>query len=172
MLLPIWWVELQTRVRLTDASGFYQFLLLPAPAGTYTLTVNGPAGYVPGASSIIPAVTTALTPPAGPGNYEVQAQGSGPTGAQSTTYYLTINLNAARQMWSTIHLPIDLILGGAIFVTKTTPKVNVPRGDLVPYTIQARNTLSASIPNIDLAGRDPSWLQVSQRQRTPERSGG
>ena len=140
----------------TDATGFYQFLLLPAaPAGTYTLTVNGPAGYVPGASSIIPAVTTALTPPAGPGNYEVQTQAGAPTGAQSTTYYLSINLNAASANVVNNHLPIDPILGGAIFVTKTTPKVNVPRGDLVPYTIQARNTLSASIPNIDLIDELP-----------------
>jgi len=144
------------QTQTTDASGFYQFLLLPAaPAGTYTLTVNGPAGYVPGASSIIPAVTTALTPPAGPGNYEVQTQAAAPTGAQSTTYYLTINLNAASANVVNNHLPIDPILGGAIFVTKTTPKVNVPRGDLVPYTIQARNTLSASIPNIDLIDELP-----------------
>lgn len=140
----------------TDASGFYQFLLLPsAPAGTYTLTINGPAGYVPGASSIISAVTTALTPPAGPGNYEVQTQAGAPSGAQSTTYYLTINLNAASANVVNNHLPIDPILGGAIFVTKTTPKVNVPRGDLVPYTIQARNTLSATIPNIDLIDELP-----------------
>ena len=140
----------------TDATGFYQFLLLPtAPAGTYTIAVNGPAGYVPGASSIIPAITTALTPPAGPGNYEVQAQAGVPTGAQSTTYYLTINLNGASANVVNNHLPIDPILGGAIFMTKTSPKVNVPRGDLVPYTIQARNTLAASIPNIDLIDELP-----------------
>ena len=33
--------------------------------------------------------------------------------------------------------------------------MNVPRGDLVPYTIQARNTLSVTLPNIDLIDELP-----------------
>lgn len=140
----------------TDTSGYYQFLLLSsAPSGTYTLTVNGPAGYVPGASTIIPATVGPLNPGIGSGTYSVQSQSIPPTGSQSTTYYLTMNLSGSSLGVVNNHLPIDPILGGAIFVTKTTSKVNVPRGDLVPYTIQARNTLSASIPNIDLIDELP-----------------
>ncbi|MCE1225101.1 MAG: hypothetical protein LWW87_01305 [Geobacteraceae bacterium] len=140
----------------TDATGFYQFLLLGgAPAGTYTLAVTPPASYMPGPSTIIPPTAGPFNPGAGPGNVAIQGQATAPSGAQTTTYYLTFTLSGASAGVVNNHLPIDPILGGAIFVTKTTPKVNVPRGDLVPYTIQARNTLSASIPNIDLIDELP-----------------
>lgn len=144
------------QTQITDASGFYQFLLLPAaPAGTYTLAVTPPASYMPGPSTIIPPTAGPFNPGPGLGNVAIQAQATAPTGAQATTYYLTFTLSAASAGVVNNHIPIDPILGGAIFVTKTTPKVNVPRGDLVPYTIQARNTLAASIPNIDLTDELP-----------------
>jgi len=140
----------------TDATGYYQFLLLAAaPAGTYTIAVIPPPAYMPGPSTIIPPAAGPYNPGAGPGNVAIQAQATAPSGAQVTTYYLTFTLSGASAGVVNNHLPIDPILGGAIFVTKTTPKVNAPRGDLVPYTIQARNTLSASIPNIDLIDELP-----------------
>ena len=142
--------------QVTDATGFYQFLLLPtAPAGTYTLSVNGPAIYVPGTSSILPPAAGPLDPGAGPGNYAVQAQPSAPTGAQATTYYLTFSLDSASASVVNNHLPVDPVLGGALVVTKTTPKVNVVRGELVPYTITARNTLAATLSNLDVVDEVP-----------------
>lgn len=53
------------------------------------------------------------------------------------------------------HIPLDPILSGALVISKTTPLVNVTRGDLVPYTITARNTLSSPLTNIDLRDRIP-----------------
>jgi uncharacterized repeat protein (TIGR01451 family) len=47
-------------------------------------------------------------------------------------------------------VPIDPILGGALAVTKSTPMVNVSRGDLVPYTITVTNTLNALLTNVDV----------------------
>jgi uncharacterized repeat protein (TIGR01451 family) len=85
----------------------------------------------------------------------VQGQPVAPTGSQSTTYYLFLAMSGTSANVVNNHLPVDPILGGALFVTKTTPKVNVPRGDLVPYTIQARNTLSVTLPNIDLIDEVP-----------------
>jgi uncharacterized repeat protein (TIGR01451 family) len=150
--------------QVTDTTGFYQFLLLPgAPAGTYTLTVNGPPMYVPGSSAIIPPAPGPLNPGAGPGNYAVQAQPVAPTGSQPTAYYLTMTISGGSANVVNNHLPIDPVLGGAIFVTKTTPKVNVPRGDLVPYTILARNTLAATLPNIDLVDELPPGFKYRSR---------
>jgi len=42
------------------------------------------------------------------------------------------------------------VLGGALAVTKSTPMVNVTRGDLVPYTITVTNTLNAVLTNVDV----------------------
>jgi large repetitive protein len=51
------------------------------------------------------------------------------------------------------------VLKGAIVVTKVTPKVNVSRGELVPYTITARNTLNGTLTGINIADRLPAGFQ-------------
>ncbi len=53
------------------------------------------------------------------------------------------------------HIPLDPILGGAIVMTKSTPLVNVVRGDLVPYTITATNTLNAVLGNVSVVDLIP-----------------
>ena len=73
-----------------------------------------------------------------------------PSGSQPTTYYMTFSLDSTSANVVNNHIPIDPILGGAIVMTKTTPFINVKRGDLVPYTITATNTLTAQLPNIDV----------------------
>jgi uncharacterized repeat protein (TIGR01451 family) len=158
--------------QVTTADGLYQFLLLPtAPSGQYTLTVTPPGGYMPGPSALIPRCTTALTvgsmpdPPlliqtsntAPASGTPLHAPASCPSdsagvaaGASSTQYYLLFNLYPGTSAAVVNnHIPIDPVLGGAIIVTKTTPLVNVTRGDLVPYTITMTNTLSATLTNID-----------------------
>jgi uncharacterized repeat protein (TIGR01451 family) len=133
--------------QLTGADGFYQYLLLPgAPAGVYTLTVTSPPGYVPAPSGIIPPTPGAYTP----GSGIIQAQPAPPTGSQPTTYYFSFNIGPASPHIVNNHIPVDPVLGGAIVVTKRSPLVNVSRGDLVPYTIEATNTLAAGFPNVDL----------------------
>jgi len=143
--------------QVTNASGFYQFLLLSgAPAGTYTLQITQPGGYIPPPSAIIPPTSGPYTPPNGGGNSPIQAQAIPPTGAQATTYYLSFNLTPGTSA-NVInnHIPLDPILGGAIVMTKTSPLVNVSRGDLVPYTITATNTLNATLSNIDVRDQVP-----------------
>jgi uncharacterized repeat protein (TIGR01451 family) len=138
--------------QVTGADGFYQFLLTgSAPVGTYTIAVTTyPAGYLPAVSAIIPPTAGPLNPGAGPAPYLVQVQSQAPTGGQSTVYYLTLTLGSGKANVINNHIPLDPILGGAIVMTKTSPKVNVSRGDLVPYTITATNTLSANLTNIDV----------------------
>lgn len=148
--------------QLTGPTGMYQFLLRnPVPGGcpgdgVYKLEVVQPGGYLPPASIIIPPQAGAFTPGPAPGVDAIQAQAGAPTGAQPTTYFFSFDLNIAggRGVVNN-HIPLDPILGGAIVITKTTPLVNVSRGDLVPYTITATNTLAALLNNINIRDQVP-----------------
>ena len=160
--------------QVTGTDGAYQYILLPgsgAPSGPYTLTVTSPAGYLPFPSALIPSCTTALTVGATPAPLLIQTSNTAPgtgtplhapascsstsggvvAGAGSTQYYLLFNLTPGTSAAVVNnHIPIDPILGGAIIATKTTPLVNVKRGDLVPYTITMTNTLAATLTNINV----------------------
>lgn len=150
----------------TGASGMYQFLLLnPVPpacpgSGTYTIQVTQPPTHLPAPSSMIPPGAGPYTPTLG-GVDPIQVQPGPPTGAQPTPYFFSFALTLTGLPATTSsnvvnnHIPLDPILGGAITVTKTTPLVNVSRGDLVPYTITATNTLSSALSNIDLRDQLP-----------------
>lgn len=156
----------------TGGTGQYQFLLIaPAPPGcpgngTYTLQVVQPAGYLAPPSAIIPPTAGPYTPPNG-GVDAIQAQSGPPTGAAPTTYYLSLALTpgVSAQVVNN-HIPLDPILGGAIAISKTTPLVNVARGDLVPYTITATNTLAATLPNIDIVDRIPPGFRYRSGSAT------
>ncbi|MBK7898669.1 MAG: DUF11 domain-containing protein [Betaproteobacteria bacterium] len=162
----------------TGANGFYQFLLLAtAPAGTYTLTVTAPGGYLPAPSTTIPACNATLNVLAAPDPALVQnanvapstaaplhAPGTCPANsgalagsAASTQYYFTFVIDPALPSANVVnnHIPLDPVLRGAIVVTKTTPLVNVSKGDLVPYTVTATNTLSSALAGIEVRDQIP-----------------
>ncbi len=154
----------------TAADGFYQFLfLVTAPAGTYTLSVVEPSGYLPGGSVLIPPCTNALVASALPDPALVHSAATAPAAAApvhdpatcpatsgglaasagSTQYYLSFDLTpGVSGDVVNNHIPLDLITDGAFSVVKTTPKVNVSMGDLVPYTIRVTNNLAATFTNI------------------------
>lgn len=157
--------------QVTGEDGLYQFLLLPgAPAGNYSIGVTPPAGrYMPGPSALIPVCPGALqvgsvpdpalvqntdsAPPIGIGNVETCPTASSglAAGLDTTQYFFTFALTpGVSSDVLNNHVPIDPILGGALAVTKTTPLVNVVRGDLVPYTITVTNTLEATLTNVDV----------------------
>lgn len=162
----------------TGSDGLYQFLLTPtAPSGTYALAISTyPASYMPAPSAMIPVcsnplilsatpdpalVQSANTPPAmgttlhTPSACPANSAGLSAT-AGTTQYYFqfAITIGASANVVNN-HIPLDPILGGAIVVTKTSPLINVSRGDLVPYTITATNTLSANLSNIDIRDQVP-----------------
>ncbi|WP_431099031.1 SdrD B-like domain-containing protein [Polaromonas aquatica] len=171
----------------TGADGAYQFLLLGgAPVGgtLYTLTVTSPPGYLPGPSGMIPACTATLgvgLAPPSPDPALVQnsnfAPGSGVPlhnpaacpnstlalagGAATTQYFFTFTFAAIPGSANVLnnHIPLDPVLGGAIVMTKSTPLVNVVRGDLVPYTITATNTLNAVLGNINIVDVIPAGFR-------------
>ncbi|MEW6677640.1 MAG: SdrD B-like domain-containing protein [Pseudomonadota bacterium] len=157
-----------SNAQVTGVDGEYQFLLLNPPpggqgcpgTGPYTLEVTQPGGYLPPDSTLIPPTAGPYVPTLG-GVDAIQAQPTAPTGGDPTTWYTSFTLTLSGVPGTSSsnvvnnHIPLDPILGGAIVVTKTTPLVNVSKGDLVPYTITARNTLAAVLANIDLQDRIP-----------------
>lgn len=157
--------------QVTGEDGFYQFLLLPgAPAGNYSIAVTPPTGrYMPGPSALIPVCPGTLqvgsvpnpalvqnsdsAPPIGIGNVETCPTASSglAAGLDTTQHFFSFALTpGVSSDVLNNHVPIDPILGGALAITKTTPLVNVTRGDLVPYTITVTNTLAATLTNVDV----------------------
>lgn len=139
---------------------------------------SAPAAYLPGQSVMIPACVNTLNVTMLPGGVPALIQGqrdapglsqtahdplacpATPTGfasaapfaasQQSTQYYLRFNITrgGSSEILNN-HIPLDPVLaGGAILVTKTTPKVNVAKGDLVPYTITAANMSGGALANV------------------------
>lgn len=151
--------------QLTGADGFYQFFLMPgAPAGPYTLSIKAPAGYLNGPSTLIPPQGSSLTSTSTGAPYNVVPHMNAPQGPQPTTWYISFNINPANaDDILNNHIPLDPILGGAIVMTKNTPKVNVTRGELVPYTLTARNTLSSSVPNIAIEDQIPPGFKYVKK---------
>ncbi|MCE1184871.1 MAG: carboxypeptidase regulatory-like domain-containing protein [Rhodocyclales bacterium] len=153
----------------TSTDGIYQFLLTSAaPAGVYTLSITSyPSGYQ--ASTLIPVCSNVLSVGSTPSPALVQNSNEAPATsaathnaatcpsassglagtAGSTQFYFSFVLTPGVSA-SVInnHIPLDPLSGGSIVVTKTTPKLNVTRGEMVPYTITATNTLSTAAPNI------------------------
>ncbi|WNL44395.1 SdrD B-like domain-containing protein [Dyella sp. BiH032] len=133
----------------TGTDGLYQFLLLPgAPAGTYTLRVEAPAGYVTPPSGIHPPAGKQLSVPGGSTTYRVSPLNAPPASGDLPPYYLAFAVTANSVGFAGNHIPVDPVLQGALRVTKTTPKINVSKGDLVPYTIAITNTLAVTLTNI------------------------
>lgn len=166
-----------TNTQTTGPSGQYQFLLLnPVPpgcpgSGVYTLRVVQPGGYLPPDSVLIPPAAGAYVPGTG-GVDAIQPQPGAPTGAASTLYYtsfaLTLTGTPGTSSSNVVnnHIPLDPILGGAIALTKTTPLVNVSVGQLVPYTITARNTLAVTLGNIDIRDTLPPGFKYKPGSAT------
>lgn len=175
----------QQQDQVTGPDGYYKFdLNFSSPAcpsaATYTIQIVAPgSGFMAGYSGIIPPATNPAAPfdvPACPGTAndavaatgefcEVQAAELAPgtaVAAQSagTVYhvYLVFNNSGApgsSQVFNN-HIPLDPILEGAISIAKTTPMVNVNRGQLVPYNITVRNSYGIDLQNVNVVDRYPA----------------
>ncbi|WP_165488587.1 MULTISPECIES: SdrD B-like domain-containing protein [Dyella] len=133
----------------TGSDGLYQFLLMPgAPAGTYTVRVEAPAGYLNAPSSMHAPAGNELPVPSGAETYRVSPLNGPPSSGDLPPYYLSFDVTPTSVAFAGNHIPVDPVLQGAIRVTKTTPKINVSKGDLVPYTVTLTNTLGATLSNI------------------------
>ena len=161
--------------------------------------------YVAGNSQIIPptssAATAAFSVPACPGSAadaipgtalfcEVQPSefapaASVPPRSAGTAYYVHLMLDGSQmpgtsQIFNN-HIPLDEQLTGSIALTKTTPMVNVTRGQLVPYVITMNNVagqdldwfwrewiyttarLDQAVDSVRAVGRDSTYIFLSNR---------
>ncbi|MDP2831895.1 MAG: hypothetical protein Q8Q28_01075 [Pseudomonadota bacterium] len=160
----------------TTASGYYQFLLMnPAPplcqgSGVYRIEVfQSPTGYLTAPSSVIAPTVGVYTPPAG-GTDPIQPQSGAPQigpPADPTTYYLQFNLTLGVSAdVVNNHIPLDPFSSGDFLVTKTTPLINVAKGDLVPYVLTFTNRHTVAIPNIDLRDQVPPGFKYKSGSAT------
>lgn len=174
--------------QITQAGGYYRFdLNFSDPAcssgGSYLIKVSAPAAnFVAGESQVIPATsgaaTAAFSVPGCPGSVQdalaavpfCEAQQSEfapalsvPPRSAGTAYYLNLTLDntavpGSNQIYNN-HIPIDPQLAGAFSITKTTPLLNVTRGQLVPYTITVGNVLGASLSGVQIVDRYPAGFR-------------
>jgi large repetitive protein len=149
--------------------------------GDYLIGVTAPQGtnYIQGYSQIIPptssASTAAFSVPACPGSAadaipgtalfcEVQpsAFAPGPSVAPrsaGTTYHVHLMLDGSQPPGSSQifnnHIPLDPQLNGSIAISKTTPQLNVTRGQMVPYVITVNNRAGLLLTDVSIVDRMP-----------------
>jgi large repetitive protein len=172
--------------QVTLAHGYYRFdINFSDPAcpsgGSYLIDVAAPASaYVAGYSQIIPPTsgtsTGSFSVPTCPGSpddaipataqrCEVQTSELAPVPSvrarsAGTTYHVHLTLDdslvpGSSQIFNN-HIPLDPVLDGALAITKTTPMLNVTRGQLVPYAITMRNVMGMPVQDVRLVDRFPA----------------
>jgi uncharacterized repeat protein (TIGR01451 family) len=172
--------------QVTTASGYYKFDINfsdpGCPSGSnYVIQVVAPgSAYVAGPSALIPPTSDLTTVPfdvpscpasandaimATSQHCEVQISEfappvSVPARSAGTNYhsYLTLDngqIPGSSQLFNN-HIPLDPVLTGAVSVTKTTPMLNVTRGQLVPYVITVSNSFGIALQDINIVDRYPA----------------
>jgi len=175
--------------QVTVSNGYYKFDInfsdAACPSGlNYLIQVTAPdTSFVPGVSVLIPPssdqTTLPFDVPSCPGSTndavlgilqtcEAQVSEFAPpasVAAQSpaTNYHLFLKLDASQTPGSSQlfnnHVPIDPRLDGAVAITKTTPMLNVTRGQLVPYVITISNSFGVALQDINVIDRFPAGFR-------------
>jgi uncharacterized repeat protein (TIGR01451 family) len=160
----------QMQGQTVGADGFYQIFLTPnAPGGVYTLSVVPPAGYTttgqtPPQSTVLNATTCPIDPvPGTPCLVNPTARpvisGVCPnpfvptlTPLPGPTFYnqiLIVPGNPSPQDVLNNHIGLTALpVGNQIVLRKSSARLNVVRGELVPYTITATNTSMLTLNNV------------------------
>ncbi|MCW9012187.1 MAG: isopeptide-forming domain-containing fimbrial protein [Gammaproteobacteria bacterium] len=182
--------------QVTTTGGYYKFDLnftdpVSCPNNaSYTIEVIPPAqGYTAGTSVLVPPANdfAVYDVPSCSGDVntatpecEIQAQIQAPNPAAApnsaaTRYYLVMMLANAppvdNQAYNN-HIPVDPdeFPAGGISISKTSPLINVNRGQLVPYVIRVTNNLDVSLFNMEVRDRIPAgfkFVQDSSRIQDP-----
>jgi uncharacterized repeat protein (TIGR01451 family) len=150
--------------------------------GEYLIGISAPSGttFVTGYSQIIPptssASTVAFSVPACPGSSadaipgtaqfcEVQPSEFAPAASiaprtAGTNYHVHLMLDGSQNPGSSQifnnHIPLDPQLAGTIAISKTTPLLNVTRGQLVPYVITVNNIAGQLLSDVGIVDRLPA----------------
>ena len=150
--------------------------------GDYVIGVLAPSGttYVAGPSQIIPpmsdASTAAFSVPACPGTVddvipstaafcEIQPSEfapapSVPARTAGTFHHLHLMLNdnqvpGTSEIFNN-HIPVDPQLEGSLAISKTTPLLNVTRGQMVPYVVTVNNVSGLLFTDVSIVDRFPA----------------
>lgn len=171
----------------TQTGGYYRFdVNFTDPAcssgGSFVIKVTAPPSFVAGESRVIPPASNAATAPFSvptcPGSLQdalpavpfCEAQGSQfappasvPPNSIGTKYYLNLTLDGSsvpgsNQIYNN-HIPVDPQIAGSVSITKTTPLINVTRGQLVPYTITIGSLLGANPQGVQVVDRFPAGFR-------------
>jgi large repetitive protein len=172
--------------QITLADGYYRFdLNFSEPAcpsgGDYVVQTNAPpVGFIAGESQIIPptsgATTAAFSVPTCPASVddaiaataqhcEVQPSEFAPPATvrprtDGTRYHTHLlfddsQVPGSSQIYNN-HIPLDPDLQGLLSMTKTTPMMNVSRGQLVPYVITYTNVTQVPLFDVSIVDRFPA----------------
>ncbi len=175
--------------QVTVGNGYYKFGMTfndPAcpPGSNYLIEVIAPdSTYIPGVSEIIPPTSDqnsfAFDVPACPGsandavlatNNHCEAQPSEfpparavPARSPATAHHLFLRLDdggipGSAQLFNN-HIPLDPRLDGAVAVSKTTPMLNVSRGQLIPYVITVSNSFGLDLQDVNVVDRFPAGFR-------------
>ena len=175
--------------QVTVGNGYYKFDINfsdPACSSSvpYQVRVDVPGtAYIPGVSELIPPTSDESTAPfnvpacAGSMNDAVPATAqyceaqpsefAPPPAVQArsagTTYHMLLTLDDSQSPGSSQlfnnHIPLDPRLDGAVAVTKTTPLLNINRGQLVPYVITVSNSYGADLRDVNIVDRFPAGFR-------------
>ncbi|MGI9404766.1 MAG: DUF7507 domain-containing protein, partial [Hyphomicrobiaceae bacterium] len=157
----------------TGPDGFYRFDILPGadaacPIGEteYRLRIDGPSQFVPQNSVLIPAEAGALEATFCPidavpgGSCQPVASPTAPAAGAPTTHFLAFLLENGDPHVVNNHIPLDPFTAfSAVDITKTTPLCNVRVGQLVPFTITARNSEAFPFAPVHLIDYVPPGLR-------------
>jgi uncharacterized repeat protein (TIGR01451 family) len=151
------------------------------------------ANFTSGPSELVPPDSDASTPPfvvptcpgsavdavaATPQHCEAQsspvppafsptASGLSAPTAAGAEYYLHLTFDSSQTPGSSQifnnHIAVDPVLDQAVSITKTTPSVNVSRGDLVPYTITVKNNSGTRIPALGIVDTMPAGFKYVEK---------
>jgi uncharacterized repeat protein (TIGR01451 family) len=175
--------------QVTLAYGYYKFDLNFADpscpsGGSYVIEAAPPStGYIPGLSQIIPPASSMATAPfsvpACPASAddaimttaqhcEVQPSEFAPpisvrARAAGTRYRLHFTFDdgfvpGSTQIFNN-HIPLDPDLQGVLQLSKTTPMLNVTRGQMIPYTITYTNVTDVPLFDVALVDRFPAGFR-------------
>ena len=175
--------------QVTIANGYYKFDINfsdpSCPSGNnFIIDVVPPStNYIAGVSELMPPTSDPSTlpfdVPACPGSgtdalpgtaqyCEAQASefappASIPARSPGTEYHLYLRLDSSQAPGSSQlfnnHVPLDPRLDGAVAVTKTTPMLNVTRGQLVPYVITVSNSFGVDLLDVNVVDRFPAGFK-------------
>ncbi|MEN8168987.1 MAG: isopeptide-forming domain-containing fimbrial protein [Pseudomonadota bacterium] len=168
----------------TLTSGYYKFDLNFTDAacpqgGEYVISVTPPASgfdsiapsrLIPPESDPVSGLLLQYDVPTCPAdavtttvNYcEMQPLAAAPQLGDVTTYYLRLTLDNPQPENSQLfnnHIPLDPELTEAVPITKRSARVNVSRGDLVPYTITVNNSYLSALQNLTIIDTFPAGFK-------------